>query len=627
MLLRDLHNNHTVRQKFEKELGAYGMRGMKLMMDRLKNSSPTDHYYDKIEHVYRDWEKLRSDYVAPAGVPELGVAAEFQHSIPTPLGRVAITPRLNHFVSHKSFRRLGDMPQLEMLHLKFFGATHTRAEYSALVLRNTQHYLSHLLNDPVFRLLVNRHELEATLILALLHNIGHYQLSHLFEDYASEQKGLKSDPSRWEQLGKPAAQWKDVKFDIPSDDDLFAAVFDHLSPDGIAATYEPGHRRGYGEAVKGACKKIAESLRVNPQDTMGRLTRSHFSDETYDAVVAIHESVYRRRENPPPSHIVLGGILSSGLDADKVSHLMLDSNQTGIRFGLGIDLGGLLGALRSPSPDDIERAEDPLLAISMKGITAAESVLAARQLMHERVYWNPTNRAIMAMAKYGITRLLRARALNFPEFFEDKFFESYGTALRYLHELYDKNFRSESRYPNPIASVLDGERSIHQALSTFSPKNDNGIAEYLLGRTVFEVAALEDDLTEDVKRSQPFADLQVELGEILLDVPVKDRGRPHGERGGSVRVYEDNTDGSGTPLETAATIAHVLAETHESRSRVCRVFVSRRLWWSLEGNRLEKFTKHVHDFLVSRLPIPTSSTPERDYGEHGNSTEGESTAN
>lgn len=607
VLFQDLLDEYVVRQKFEAELGAYGIRGMKLMIDRIKNSSLKDHHYKTIEHVHRDWQKLRPDYLAPAGVPELSVAAELRYSISTPMGRVAITPRLGHFTSHKLFGHINDIAQLEMLRPSLLSAAHTRAAHSALVLRNSQYYLLHLLNDPTFRLLVDRHEVEATLILALLHDIGHYQLSHLFEDYASEQKHLKSDPSRWAQLSAPAAHWKKVGFDIPSGDDLFAAAYNHLSPDGTTAKHGSENRWDYGEVIKRACQASPQGLKVEPQRTMGWLTERHFGRETYDAVIAIHESVYRRKENPPHSHIVLGGILSSDLGADQVSRLMLDSTETGVRYGLSIDLDGLLGTLRSPSPDDIKHANGPLLAISIRGNAAAESMLTARKLMHERIYWNPTSRAVMAMAKYSITRLLRAGEFHFQRFLEQTFFEPYSTALRSLHRQYDDQF--EPQHASPIAYVLDGEQSAHQAISVFNTaENGNSIAEYLLGCTVFEVAALEDDLTSAAATA---CNLPVEPGDILLDVPVNDRGRPNGEGGGSVLVYEDETNRFGTPLETVTPISRVLFDTHLARSRTCRFYVSRRLLEALDDNRMRTLTAHVHEFLGSKASESKPTLRER----------------
>jgi len=588
ILLRDLLGVSEIKAKFENTLGSNGMRALQLIQKRILDSLPSDPYYTS-ESLYRDWEKLSPDYLAPAGVPELSLAAEFKYAIATPLGRVVITPRLNFLASHKLFLRIGGIPQLELLRLKFAGATHSRLEHSALVLRNARYYLSHLLNGPVFRLLISHHDLEATLILALLHDIGHYQLSHMFEDYASEQKRLKGATDSWQELSGPAAAWKNLKFDIPSDDDLFVAAFDYLSVENISGDY--------GKVIQRACENNAHKLKLPSQPTLGWVTRRHFSNETYEAVVALHESVYRRKPASLASHIVLGGILSSGLDADKVSYLMQDATETGVRFGLGIDIDGLLGSLRSPSPQDIAVATGPLLAINSKGVAAAESVLMARNFMYERVYWHPTNRAIIAMIKYCITRLLRSGALDFPSFLEDTFFESHDYALKHLYHLYHEKFRPSTTIP--IAYVIDGERSIHREYLSYSIENETtgrAVAEKLLRMTIFDVADLEDKLFEEAK--QQFPRLTIIPGDVLLDVPAKDRSRPSGERGGSVLVYKGNSYTKGRRLDRVTPMAGDVIQTHDTRSKVCRVFISRRLSAQLEGRSGTEFVSFVRGAIA-----------------------------
>ena len=216
-LLQDLISVPAIADKLERSLSPSGMDALKFMIDRLLRP-PIEAYYKSMKDLYLDWDKLRHGYLAPADVPELSLAAEFKYSLATPAGRVVITPRLSKFVQHKLFQRLRDAPQLELLRLKYTGATHTRQEHSLLMLRNTRYYLAHLLNGPAFRFMVNKSELEATLLLSLLQGIGHYQLSHFFEDYAIEQRSNR--------LGAGSGIWRSVQDDIPTDRELFLAAFD-----------------------------------------------------------------------------------------------------------------------------------------------------------------------------------------------------------------------------------------------------------------------------------------------------------------------------------------------------------------------------------------------------------------
>jgi HD superfamily phosphohydrolase len=604
VLIAQLLAETEISEKIEAVFGLNGMRALDVMQQRIIESSPGRPYYKTVSHLYQDWEKLRSNYLAPAGVPELALAAEFKYSTATPLGRVVITPRVSALTSNKLFVRLGNIPQLELVRLKYSGASHTRLQHSQAVLRNARYYLSQLLNGPVFRLLVNTPELEATLILALLHDLGHYHLSHLFEDYASQQKQLKSFPGKWDALTGASAKWKELSFDIPSDDDLFVAGFDYLPPEKLSGEY--------GEVIRHACERSAKKLNLDRQVTIGALTRQRFSDETYEAVIGIHESVYRKKERPPAAHIALGGVLSSGLDADKVSYLIQDATETGVRFGLGIDIDGLLGALRSPSPVDIENATGPLLAINSKGLAAAESVLMARKLMYERVYWHSANRAMTAMVKYVITRLLAEGALDFPTFLEQTFFAPQEVALMYLHSMYSRTFKNESGSTNqpgsPIAYLLEGERWIYPELLSYSvktKKTGKDVAEALSRVTVFDVAVFEDWLVQETGRK--FPQLSIRPGDIIVDVPIKDRSRPSGERGGSVLVYDGNSYKPGRPLEQETLVAVTCMRTHEVRSKVCRIFTSRRLSEALGGQTGDAFVKFMRECLADKVGASDSS--------------------
>src|SRR5262249_5575509 len=204
--------------------------------------------------------------------------------------------RLSELVEHKLFQRLRDMPQLELLNLKDTGATHTRQQHSILMLRNARYYLAHLLNGPFFRLMTSRSELEATLILALIRGVGHYQLSHFFEDYAAEQKAQR-------EMGSYSSIWQGQNFDIPSARDLFQSASDWENN---------GHLRGqYGDIIKKVCLDSCEELGVESCETLASAVQGAFSLPTRKAVSAIYEAAYHPNANVKSAHLVLGAILNS----------------------------------------------------------------------------------------------------------------------------------------------------------------------------------------------------------------------------------------------------------------------------------------------------------------------------
>ena len=541
----------TIRGKLRDHLLDSGMNALDLIIKRLR-SGPANCPYKSMSQLFHDWDKLRHSYLAPAEVPELSIAAEFKYSMATPVGRVVITPRLSRLVEHSLFQRLRDMPQLELLNLRYTGATHTRQQHAIVTLRNTRYYLAHLLNGPFFRLMTNRHELQATLILSLLQGIGHYQLSHFFEDYAAEQHAQR-------RSGQFTGMWSRIDFDVPTDRDLFPSAFDWN---------DPGDLRGdYHVIIKECCEKRYEELDVRHQLTLAQVTETTFDKHTRDAVSAVFNAAHRPTYTQIKSHYVLAAILKSEIDADKISYLKEDAAETGVHFGDGIDLDGLLGALRAPSPSDMEDAVGPILGITDKGLAAVESVLNIRNEMYERVYWHHSTRAIAAMIKYCITRLLASGEFRMPDFVRQSFFmSSDAEALRALWERYE--MIRERHTVNPISCLLSGQRGIYKPVRIIETNYDSSWSAE-------ETARLEDGLVDLIAERLPRS--EVRHGDVVIDIPAAERGMSREGRE-SLYVYEGNSYEAGIPLGEIETSAVArIREVHRQRARRCRVFASRSL--------------------------------------------------
>jgi len=95
------------------------------------------------------------------------------------------TQRLRAVVDHSLVRRLGGISQLGLVSLVYPGATHSRLEHSLGVFGVAAKYIRALYNDsldPLFRQIVGIEDMKATLLAALLHDIGQYPLAHDLED-------------------------------------------------------------------------------------------------------------------------------------------------------------------------------------------------------------------------------------------------------------------------------------------------------------------------------------------------------------------------------------------------------------------------------------------------------------
>lgn len=558
LMLRTVLGQDVVRNKLRADLGADRMSALEMLIENLLSHPDSPHYTD-IRRIREDWRKLSATYLAPIGIPELSIAAQFRHSLLGPNGRTTITDRLHPILNHKLFQRLRDVPQLEYVALKYPGATHSRFQHATSVYRNTRYYLAHLLNHPTFRLMASKADIEATLLLALLHDIGHYQLSHMFEDYATDDRDAGAGQSA-----------------IVGDDDLFLSVLD---PDGktlelISSEVAPNatSNRPYGVEIDEAWSMSCDSLKTEKDVSIAKLILDNYGRSTLLSLVRIRGAVMQ--SHPCDQiHNILAGVLSSPIDSDKISYLVDDAWESGVSYGKGIDLDGILGALRPPEPSDIR---GPTIAISDKGIAAVESVTMARQWMIRQIYWHHTNRAVMAMCKYVISRLRSEDSWDFGTFLKANFFASLHQTTHSLSQSFDAIMEADE--VNPLHGLLEGERGLYKRVytKTEGPSGrDTELYEQMSRRSYAEIASIEERLRRSLnQRFRVQGKRDALKGEVLLDVPKKNRGTSGGEHGARLIVYSRNRGVPAQEIEVSTPLFQNLVRENMAQANKIRVFVA-----------------------------------------------------
>ncbi|MCH2183455.1 MAG: HD domain-containing protein [Mariniblastus sp.] len=96
---------------------------------------------------------------------------------------VPFTDRIKRLVDSAAFRRLANLPQLGLVSLVYPGARHSRFEHSLGVYRNTLLFARQLNRVGALEG-VSPRQVEALLLAALLHDIGHWPFCHPIEDLA-----------------------------------------------------------------------------------------------------------------------------------------------------------------------------------------------------------------------------------------------------------------------------------------------------------------------------------------------------------------------------------------------------------------------------------------------------------
>lgn len=547
ILLRDLFAEDSMRSRLIDGLGRSGLVGLEMLATRLM--SLRDDY--DITHAREDIEKLSPQYVAPFGVVELSIASPLSRSVSTANGLTAITANLDSVLGHPLVQRLKDIPQLEFVDRTYQGATQSRLAHAISTFSWARLYIAHLLADARFRMEVRRTELQAAMLWALLHDLGHYPLSHMFEDIAEELRGA------------------DGSLSIPNDDDLFWMMMD------------PNRRRSHqdggeiAEAIQRAWAREEEHFAPRYRLSLRKHIEELYGVDVYTDMLNIGGYLSRRRGEPVTTAAVLAGMISSPVDADKLAYLIDDSTYTGVAFGGGVDAYGLMASLRMP-PKGVTDAPVPVIGIEAAGQAAAESLVLARHWMVRRVYWHRTNRAIMAMVKHVIIRLRRAQVFSFPDFFQANMFTNRESALVYL----TRELRSHRELVESLAGgqvidttrmLLTGHADRYFRALTISQSVDAELFDKLESLTSTRLQEVADDLTKWLRDNQG---VSIHYGELLIDAPRKNRAGIAGQGGGQCFIIDEGEVDLAEKLERRSL---TISGMDSARVKKARVFLHPRL--------------------------------------------------
>ena len=343
---------------------------------------------------------------------------------------IRLDPVAVRIIDTPEFQRLRYIRQLGLVHLIYPGATHTRFDHALGVYHLTRRALSHLREthrggNEVWE------GAELVPYAALLHDIGHYPLSHALEELPAE-----------------------------------------LVPEGHEAT---GMHFLSSPELEAAVAELGE----------GSSTR-------------IHDLVTGKSELP------LAGLVSGGLDMDKMEYLRRDAFFCGVPYG-EIDVARLLSGIALLADPVSGRFE---LGIREKGASAIESLLFAKYQMFRNVYWHHAVRGATCLYKRIVEEALAAGIVESAELVGP-------TDEVLLHEL-ARRTEDDGR---PIARKLAGRwlpalrnRRLPRRALELSVYDFEGVEPSWLSAPTERKRRFEDALA---------AELGLESGEVMIDFPRK----------------------------------------------------------------------------------------------------------
>jgi len=321
-------------------------------------------------------------------------------------GLIDLTQVEKDLVELPIFRRLQSIKQLSLVHWVFPGAEHTRYMHSLGVMHIADQMAVHLTDtkdQPKF----TDADRQLIRLAGLLHDIGHYPLSHVTESLyrASDVSDLS--------LENHHASVKAMIDALMYDEPKISYMKNRYS--------EPMHHEAIGARL------------IHSDAEMKRIISSYCPFINIEDITDI--IVGRVDRNPNISAMVQ--ILHSEMDADGIDYVMRDATFSGTSYG-SFELGLLLRNLVVTPYHGVD-----IVGIRPKGIAIADQYLTNRYFAYTQVFFNRHVAVIEEMAKQFSRTLIALDASNYPSAETLlKYVENHATNDRFL-QFTDRAFWSQ----------------------------------------------------------------------------------------------------------------------------------------------------------------------------------------
>ena len=348
-------------------------------------------------------------------------------------GGIPITRMELELIDTPIFQRLRGLRQLARVNFVFPGAEHSRYIHSLGVLYIMGLMTEHLLKERM----LSEMDVVKMRVAALLHDIGHYPLSHLGESVYSYIK--ENEIANGIVVGSVSDAKKPLLYEVAS------------------AHSKKAHHEHLGKYIithNDTIRKILERNKLDPEE-IGEIITGEYGSR----------------------NMVYTQLLHSSLDADRLDYLLRDSYQTGVKYGL-VDLQYLIRLLVVVEDKSINSENNKVLACNKKGQHVVEHFLMSRYFHYSQVIFHKTNASFEGMIKCMYVKLVQNngfmynsledihKAINQEQFynFNDAFLDvalkryydkTNDKEYKYLYEMYRDRIRPKVIYE--IKDLYDEE--------------------------------------------------------------------------------------------------------------------------------------------------------------------------
>ena len=383
-------------------------------------------------------------------------------------GFIYFTEAERKIINTQLFKRLQSIKQLSVANWIFPGSEHTRYVHSLGVM--------HIADRIAQKLELSTDERKIIRLAGLLHDIGHYPLSHVCEaPYKHEL--ICVDEEQYCDSVNQAVIHQIETFKIPT-------TKEYMNPS------RGGHHEAIGSLIISKDEKIRQIL----SEECGE-----------DAIGVICDIIVGRLR--PESDPLLVQILHSELDADGIDYLLRDAAFSGTSFG-HFELDLLINSFEKR-----EFHGKQILCISPKGIAAADQYLINKFFSYSQVIFNKHVTNLEWMAEQIVDWVQKGefnkRHTSFPskETLLNDWLRSGSTYNEFL-AFTDNFFWSALNdiVKNPAAPYLP------TFITTFCNKLlHHEELDYVENSEVKFISAIETNIQDELKKSSYYVDLKSNL--------------------------------------------------------------------------------------------------------------------
>lgn len=247
-------------------------------------------------------------------------------------GFIYLTKEEKELLSTPYFQRLNHIRQLGLAYFVFPGAVHTRFSHSLGVLHIAEKMIQRLKKvgyQPLINGKIKDKYHKIVRLAALLHDIGHYPLSHTLEA-SYKECSYCIDPNKTNM-----ALHKEVKKQISLISDKFhiAKEFrNNINSDNINKILYYVDKMKEIEDEKYHHENLAE--KVIKSENFSKILKDKFkiNDDDIDIICRIINGKNNKKE-----YFILAKIIKSNFDADQLDYMIRDTKNTGINVNVDLD--------------------------------------------------------------------------------------------------------------------------------------------------------------------------------------------------------------------------------------------------------------------------------------------------